>query len=302
MTFSHPWVLLLLVVPVLLVVWSLQRRDAGVVLPIDHGTHRPRRVLGTLLVLTDMVPALLLAAVLLLLAGPQSLQRPARERILSNIQICMDVSGSMNTGGRYDMAKEAIEAFTLEREGDAFGLTLFGSHQIRWVPLTRDLKVIRDALPFANPAWQPSHMSGTMIGRALRFCMNNMMDEAEEGDRLIILVSDGYSADLGDGYAENDIAGELRGANITLYHIHVGSDDIPSEVVDIADLTGGDAFIAKDTAGLAQIFRHIDRMRPARFRPGGTTPMDRFGPFALVGLFALGAHTLASLGLRYTPW
>ena len=37
-----------------------------------------------------------------------------------------------------------------------FGLTLFGSHQIRWIPLTKDLKAIRNAMPFADPERQPT--------------------------------------------------------------------------------------------------------------------------------------------------
>ncbi len=302
MTFAHPWVLLLLVIPVLLLVWGVQRRDPGVAVPIDHGTHGSKRLLFLLLGLFECMPALVLAGALVLLAGPQSLRQSSNERVLTNIQICMDVSGSMGSDGRYKMAKEAIEAFTLEREGDAFGLTLFGSHQIRWVPLTTDLKVIRGALPFANPRYQPIHMVGTRIGAALLFCRDNMLHEAEEGDRLIILVSDGFSSDLGDGFAEHDIADELKEADIKLYHIHVGTDEVPPEVVDIADRTGGDAFVARDEAGLAQIFRHIDKMRPAKFKPGGTMPMDHFAPFALAALLALGLHTLGLLGIRSTPW
>jgi hypothetical protein len=83
---------------------------------------------------------------------------------MTNIQICMDVSGSM-TGPRYRMASEAVTDFTKAREGDAFGLTIFGSHQVRWIPLTKDLNAIRNAMPFANPEHQPSHMGGTRSAR-----------------------------------------------------------------------------------------------------------------------------------------
>lgn len=299
MTFLHPWVLLLLAVPVLLF-WTVLGRGPGIVLPFDHQSHVRRRWLRWLLGVFEIAPLLLLAAAIVMLAGPQMLQRPKAERLLTNIQLCLDVSGSMN-GPRYRMAAKAIEEFTRAREGDAFGLTLFGSFQIRWIPLTKDLGAIRNAMPFADPARQPIHMGGTAIAAALKFCMANMGAEALEGDRMIILVSDGMSSDLGGGENE-DLGDQLRAAGITLYHIHVAEDEVPSEVVDLARAAGGAAMHASDPESLKQVFRHIDRMKPAKFKIAGTVPMDYFRPFAFVAMALAGAHLLGLLGARYTPW
>lgn len=302
MTFSYPWVLLFLAVPVVLS-WTVIARGWGLAMPFDlppSHRHPRRRSLAALLGFFEVAPLLLMAAAILALAGPQMLKQPKRERLLSNIQFCMDVSGSM-VGPRYESAREAIESFTLAREGDAFGLTIFGSHQIRWIPLTKDLTAIRNAMPFANPEHQPIHMAGTSIGAALKFCHENMVLEATEGDRLIILVSDGASSDLGAGQ-ENQIADTLRDSGITVYHIHVAGDDIPAEVMEIARVTGGQAFAAQDARSLKAVFAHIDRMRPAKFRSVGTVPMDHFRPFAVAALCLLGVHTVGLLGMRYTPW
>lgn len=301
MTFVYPWVLLFLAVPVLLIVWTGGLRNWGVAVPFDHHTHESRRVMDIVLRTFGMIPALILAAVILILARPQVLRVPNEERILTNIQICMDVSGSMSAQNRYEMAVEAIEQFTNSREGDAFGFTIFGSYPVRWTPLTKDLDAIRRALPFANPRHQAPHMSGTMIGAALRFCRDNMLAEAVEGDRLIVLVSDGVSFDL-TGNAGVEVADELVDAQITLYHVHVGSGEVPGEVVEIAHETGGEAFVATDKDGLNTIFKHIDRMRPARFRPATAIPMDSFAIFAIAGLSLLALHIVGLLGLRYTPW
>lgn len=300
MTFTHPMLLLLLAIPALLL-WSLPGRGAGVVLPFDHHRHARRRWIAWLLGAFECVPALLLATVILILAGPQILQTPKAARSLTNIQFCMDVSGSMGVGDRYGMAKDAIEKFVGEREGDAFGFTIFGSHQIRWTPLTKDLNAIRNALPFADPRRQPTHMGGTRIGAALRFCRDNMISESEPGDRMIVLVSDGASSDLDDG-AVDDIANELDEARITLFHIHVAEDAIPQEVVEIAERTGGQAFEATDRSALTRVFKRIDAMKPARYIPQGAVPMDFFLPFALVGLGLAGLHVIGLLGVRYTPW
>jgi len=301
MTFTHPMLLLLLAIPVLLL-WAAPARGWGLALPFDHEKHPRRRLLMWALGAFDCVPALLLAGAIVMLAGPQMLKQPKNARSLTNIQFCMDVSGSMSWENRYDMAKEAIENFIKVREGDAFGLTMFGSHQIRWTPLTKDLSAVRNALPFANPDRQPQHMAGTRIGAALRFCRDNMVTEAQQGDRMIILVSDGESSDLGEGFAEGDIAEELRDEKITVYHVHVSSDPIQDEIVEIAQRTGGDAFQATDPASLQRVFTHIDRMKPAEFQTVGTVPMDHFRPFALACLACLALHVIGLLGMRYTPW
>jgi Ca-activated chloride channel family protein len=303
MTFAHPLVLLLLVVPALLL-WAIPNRPPAIAVPFDRprgAQQRSGRWIAVLVGVFDAWPALLLAGVILLLAGPQSMQRPRDARELHNIQFCLDVSGSMMMGDRYRLAKEAIERFADAREGDAFGLTIFGSHQIRWVPLTKDLAALRNALPFANPERQPIHMSGTRIGAALRFCRDSMTAEATEGDRLVILVSDGASSDL-DPESTSEIIDELREARIAVYHIHVAEDAIPDEVVDIAEETGGEAFQASDAKSLAKVFEHIDRMRPATFRTESTVPMDRFVEIALACLCLLGLHLVGLLGVRATPW
>ncbi|MBX3355496.1 MAG: VWA domain-containing protein [Phycisphaeraceae bacterium] len=302
MSFLHPWVLLLLVVPITLG-WAVLLRPAGVTLPIDHASHRRRRVLGSLLGVFDALPLLILAVVIIILAGPQRPQTPREARELTNIQICLDVSGSM-AGPRYELATEAISSFTRQREGDAMGLTFFGTGQIRWIPLTRDLQAIRNATPFADPMRQPRHMMGTMIGAALDFCRQNIEAETsdEPGDRVIIVVSDGQSFDLGDGQ-EFEVAERLRASGITVFHIHVAEDeDIPPEMVELARLTGGDAMVATDPEAMRQVFRHIDRMKPARFKVPSAVPMDDFFPFAIAGLVLAGLHLVGLLGVRYTPW
>lgn len=300
MTFAHPWALALLVIPIILG-WTVVARSPGLTLPVDHAAHPRRRALPVILGIFDAAPLLLLAVALVILAGPQALETPRQERLLTNIQICLDVSGSMGFDSRHTVAADAIEDFTRSREGDAFGLTMFGEEQVRWIPLTKDLNAVRNALPFAAPHHQPPHMNGTMIGAAIRFCLRNMNAEAQDGDRLIILVSDGESFDLGNG-EEVEIGDELSDAGITVYHIHVAESDPPEEVRELAVITGGDSFHAADAASLEAVFAHIDRMEPARFAALGAVPMDHFRPFATAMLGLLGVHTLGLLAMRYTPW
>ena len=94
----------------------------------------------------------------------------------------------------------------------------------------------------------------------------------------------------------------MKDANITVYHIHVGTDQAPAVMSDLANNTGGESFVATDAGGLKRIFRHVDRMQPARFKPSTAIPMDYYQPFAIVGLCLLALYGVAAFGLRYTPW
>ena len=301
MTFVHPWVLVLLVVPVLLGFWVTQRRGFGLALPFDNAEHRRRPVLGASLVGFELVAPILLGIVLVILARPQVLRVPEEKRVLTNIQVCLDVSGSMGGENRYESAKAAIEAFTHARDGDAFGLTIFGNEQVRWMPLTEDLQAVRNVLPFADPSFQPLHMGGTSIGAAIRFCAKNMVAETDSGDRMLIVVSDGVSFDL-QGSQGQEIIEELKDADITLYYVHVGTGRNTPVLSDMAEECGGAAFIAEDRVAVERVFAHIDRMVPAKFEAAAAIPMDHFGPFAIAGLVAVGLWLLGRAGMRYTPW
>jgi Ca-activated chloride channel family protein len=252
----------------------------------------------------NLVPALVLAVVILVLAGPQRLSGEQRERELTNIQFCLDVSGSMTSpfgdGSRYDGAMEAINQFTSFRKGDAFGLTIFGNEVLHWVPITKDVSAIRLATPFLRPERMPTFFGGTQIGKALDECRKVLINRPE-GDRMIILVTDGFSYDLGNGRAL-EVSTQLAKEKIVVYVIQVADEPLPDEMHTIATITHGETFAAGDPAALNTVFQHIDHMQAARFKPPTRDFADWFRPFAIAGMIASGLHLIALLTLRYTPW
>ncbi len=304
MSFARPFLLLLLVLPVLLCAWEWQRRGHPLVLPLDHGRARGGKWLRRIVTCLQCVPHLLLALALLALAGPRHLGIPKAERELTNIQFCLDVSGSMQSkfgdGTRYDGAMEAIKQFTTFRPGDAFGLTIFGGEVLHWVPLTRDLSAIRMATPFVKPNLMPRFFQGTMIGKALRECQK-VLEARAEGERMIVLVTDGESADLNNG-VDAQIASELHAARITVYMVHAADTPAPEQVYTIAGGTGGKVFEAHDPGALQEVFQSIDRMQAAKMKPSAADYADHFWPVALAGLVLAALQVLAAFGLRYTPW
>lgn len=305
--FSHPWVMLLLIVPAALAAWELTRRGVRVPVPVDHREHRPRRWASRLLAAASVLPAGVLALVVVLLAGPQRMSPPSQERVLTNIEIVLDVSGSMGwpIGGqegvtRFSAAMNAISEFRKMRKNDAYGLTAFGGEVIRWVPLTRDLSAIENAPKFLDPASNPHHLMSTRIAHALKFTMGTLAKQPE-GDKLIVLISDGESPDLNGGVAQQ-IGNQLRDEGIVLYAVHVGSEQVPAQLYEVVSPTGGQVFSANNPRSLVGIFEHIDRMVPVRIRSTQPEPIDFFFPFAAACAAALAMHGLCLFGLRYTPW
>lgn len=304
MTFAHPWLLVLLILPIGLAVHVWRRGGQRVPLPFDHAPLRRRRLLGFLLNSADTLPALLLAVAVLILAGPRRFEQPKSVREMTNIQFCLDVSGSMMAeyGGatRYDAAMESVNDFITHREGDAFGLTIFGNSVLNWVPLTNDVSAFRCAPPFLRPESLPPWFGGTMIGMALRSA-EKVLVSREEGDRMIVLISDGMSFDLENGQ-DMAIAQSLKDNGITVFAIHIAEGSPSAAVGAITMVTDGEVFAAGDPSALDAVFARIDEMRKAPLKRVTPDPVDFYQPFALAGLTLGALHLLASFGLRPTPW
>jgi Ca-activated chloride channel family protein len=193
----------------------------------------------------------------------------------------------------------ALNKFLEYRTGDAFGLTFFGNSVLHWVPLTNDVSAFRCAAPFMRPENAPPWFGGTEIGKALLAC-REVLAAREEGDRMIILISDGFSSDLSN--SDEDIARRLRAENIVVYAVNIQESEAPGEIVNIARLTGGEVFNVVDPPTLEHVFQRIDEMQETRLEKGAAEYVDFFWPFCLVGLVLQGVWSLLRVWLRYTPW
>lgn len=314
MSFSDWRLLLLLFIPATLLAWIWLRdrlpglgfgSDRRIALPQDHGVARSGRWYDFFLRCFLSSMPLMMATAMVLLAGPRHLDVPKAERELTNIEFCLDLSGSMmsrfGTGTRYDAAMAAINGFVEKRPGDAFGLTVFGDDAQHWIPLTTDPSAFRCAVPFLNPYRLPEgYGGGTMIGRGLKKCQETLVTR-EKGDRMIILVSDGASFDLGDG-AEEEIGKSLREDNIVVYSIHIGNGVTPPEVSTITNIAQGKSFNPSDVQSLEGVFSRIDKMEVAEMKQTYAEVLDWFAPFSIAGVSFAGLALLSLVTFRYTPW
>lgn len=309
MSFHHPQWLWLLGLPVVWGFWQWVRRGHLVVLPFDHGQQRDGRLLRALANLAGTLPAVLLAIAVLMLAGPRRPAPPLDERILNNIILCLDVSGSMSMpfgqkGSRFEAAVAATKQFCAFRKGDAFGLTIFGSEYIHWIPPTKELSAISHATQYVRANNMPAWMGGTLIANALRGCSKELR-RIPEGDRAVVLITDGGSADFQNG-GDRNVAQELAEQKIRVFSILIGNAGMAEPGADglytIAAATGGKVFLAGDPAGLEAIFHQIDSMQKAKFKQVTADWVDDYLPLSVTGLAAAALFGLSLLGLRYTPW
>lgn len=302
--FARPWLLLLLIVPLLLLCWIWRRRGGRVTLPFDQGLRGGGWLLRAVLGIGESLPALLLAVAVIVIAMPHELAAPKQKRALTNIQFCVDISGSMTarfgSGTRYDASMKAINQFLDYRSGDAFGLTFFGNSYLHWVPLTNDPSAFRCSIPFMRPENNVPGFGGTEIGKAVLACREVLVGRSE-GDRMLILITDGWSSDLGGG-SEMEIAKRLKRDGIVLFAVNIQDAEARGEIVNLARMTGGEVFNPGDTQALDGVFKRIDEMSKARLEQTAAELVDWFWPFALAGLCVLGLYGLVQLGLRYTPW
>jgi len=303
--FRHPLVLLALLIPALLLYWTWSRKGRALVLPLDHASAPRGSWIRACVGTAESLPSLFLGLVVLILAGPQRWDEPESKKVLTNIEFCVDVSGSMNSsfggsGTRYDASMAAINDFLDYREGDAFGLTFFGNEVLHWVPLTTDTSAFRCAPPFMKPGQLPRWFNGTSIGKALLAC-RRVLTSREEGDRMIVLVSDGFSSDL-RGDRAKEIAKQLRDERITVYAVIIMNSSPPDEIVQITSITGGEVFEPGDEDGMRRVFQRIDEMQATRIERASADAVDNYEDLALVCLCVVGGCLLTLFGLRYTPW
>lgn len=306
MSFYHPNVLWLLAVAIVWGYWQWNRKGHPLVVPYDHSQQKDVKWLHWMANVVHTLPAVLLALAILLLAGPRKPAPPTEERVMNNVVICLDVSGSMSmkfgNSTRYDAAVASTRSFCQHRPGDAFGLTVFGVEYLNLFPPTKDTQVLDYSLNLLTKLRDLPWFGGTMIGKALLGCQQRLM-KVEEGDKAIILLTDGMSSDF-EGGKDREVAEMLARTNIRVFCVMVGQDGMAGmNSMDIlSSTTGGKVFQADDPRTLENVFQEIDKLQKTRFKQVTADWVYASGPIIKAMLATIGVWLLGMLGIRFTPW
>ncbi len=200
-----------------------------------------------------------------------------------NLMLAIDLSGSMGQEDfavdgrittRLDVVKDAAQDFIARRDGDRVGLILFSDRAYLQAPLTFDRTIVSKLLDEAQVGLTGQR---TAIGDAVVVAAKRLKNSPRES-RVLVLLTDGASnAGVMTPLQAASLAKDL---DIRIYTIGVGAGPMriqtafgqqivdPSQDLDeptlqqIADLTGGHYFRARDVAGLAAIYAEIDRLEP----------------------------------------
>ena len=262
--------------------WYRRHQRAGIVfsrvsvLAAVAGRHS--RVTRWIVALRNL--AILLAVVAL--ARPRAGARA--ENVTSegiNIVIAIDLSSSMlsqdfQPDNRLEVAKRTVKEFIAERTSDRIGIVAFAAEALTQVPLTTDYPVVNAAVDNLQAGQLED---GTAIGTAIATAANRLRD-APGRSRVMILLTDGVN---NRGAIDPRTAARAAAAfGIKIYTIGVGTEGMapvpvgrglfglryenrPVEIdesllTDVANITGGRYFRARDAAALRRIYQQIDEL------------------------------------------
>lgn len=331
--FAWPWVFLALPLPLLarrLMPPAVQNAEAALRVPfferleqVSGGAGRSLGPERRRLIYLALIWCCLVAAA----ARPQWLGDPVELPVSGrDLMMAVDVSGSMEEGDmivngrratRLDAVKLVAQQFIARREGDRIGLILFGSHPYLQTPLTFDRHAVAEMLGDAVP-----NLAGpkTAIGDAIGLAVKRLRD-ADSPHRVLVLLSDGANT---EGSLAPAQAAELAArTGLRIYTIGLASDppeanglfgfmmsargnDLDEESLrEVARITGGRYFRARDSKSLESIYQTLDELEPVQRDTETFRPMRAlfYWPLLLAAGLALlwPLLTLASramLGLR----
>lgn len=294
------WAFWLLPLPIL-VHWGLpkaKKQDAALYVPFyrdvagfDARLAPPVRTGAIKAILLILVWCLLILA----LSRPQWVGEPiALPASGRDLMLAVDISGSMEEYqdmiidgqqvSRIAMAKKVVNEFIERRAGDRIGLLLFGTQAYLQAPLTFDRKTVKILFNEAQVGFAGEK---TSIGDALGLAVKRLKERPDES-RVLILLTDGQNT---AGEVEPLQAAKLAAqTGIKVYTIGVGADEMmvrtffgtrrinPSAELDeatlqqIAEMTGGQYFRARDPEELEKVYQKIDELEPVdqeaeTFRP-----------------------------------
>ena len=307
-SFRNPFFLWLLVPAALaaIAVFLTKRKTSSAKIPSKVPVSRTLR-LRLFDVLLPVLKIIALVLVCLALARPQKVERteiPPAEGI--DIMLVLDTSYSMAAldfaPDRMEAAKAAAADFVRKRKNDRIGLTVFGGAVLLACPLTLDYNSVLEGISSAR--LNMTFADGTAIGDAIVASVNHLKDSKAKS-KVMVLLTDGRS-NVGMINDMSLAAKTAKTFGIKIYTIGTagkGKTKIPTgdplmpvayidedldepTLKEIASITGGEFYRAKNSAELNGIYSRIDSLEKTKFEvKTSSSYTDYYNYFLLPALF-----------------
>jgi Ca-activated chloride channel family protein len=326
--FAHPLVLAALVIVPLLIAWRVRRRHREPALrfselrTLERGSRSPWVHLAWLPFALRLIA---LALLVIALARPQ--RGATGEEIRAegvDIVLVIDVSTSMlaedfRPNNRLHVAKEVVSDFIQRRDNDRLGMVVFARHALTKTPLTLDHDILLTHLEDVEIGSVPD---GTAIGNAIASAVNRLRD-SDAKTKILILLTDGENtAGEVDPVTASQIAktmdvkvytvGVGRGGLVPypfrdpLYGVVYQNVEIPIDeetLAEIARITGGRFFRARDAESLKAVYEEIDALERTEIEQVQYVRYSELAPYFMTAalLFLVGETLLSRTRLRRFP-
>jgi len=229
-----------------------------------------------------------------------------------DLMMAVDISGSMQVEdmqvgqslvSRVEAVRQVGADFISNRTGDRLGLILFGSNAYVQSPLSFDTATVKQFLSEAQIGFAGSE---TAIGDAIGLAVKRLKERPAES-RVLILLTDGQ--DTASSVKPLEAAQLAASLDIRIYTIGIGADAMtlpglfgssfgsrrvnPSAELDeaglreIARITGGQYFRARDPQELVKIYQLLDQLEPVEQATTVHRPRQALGYIPLLGALLL---------------
>ncbi len=323
--FHYAWVLLLLPLLWWMFIYLRRRRRAsGIYLPTARAATGVVTMRTRFFRYLPWIRYAGLSFILLALAGPQKLEK---NEIINDsgidISLVIDLSSSMLARdfkpNRLEVTKTLAEQFVNERPNDRISVSVFAGEALAQSPLTYDHRMVVNVLRNLDAGVLED---GTAIGMGLVSAVNILKDSKAKS-KVVILLTDGVNT---AGYIDPLTAAKLAADyGIRVYVIGVGSEGeaetpisrtpsgqiiygyVPVEIdeplmTEIANLTNGQYFRAKDENSLQQIYNRINLLEKTKIEKTVLKKRyDEYAWFLLLGLGLILTETILKNTWLRTP-
>ncbi|HEY6131122.1 MAG TPA: VWA domain-containing protein, partial [Halioglobus sp.] len=219
---------------------------------------------------------------------------------------------------RVNAVRQVGADFISHRTGDRLGLILFGSKAYVQSPLSFDTSTVKRFLTEAQIGFAGEE---TAIGDAIGLAVKRLKERPAES-RVLILLTDGQ--DTASSVNPQDAAQLAAKLGIRIYTIGIGADSLtlpglfgsrfgsrqvnPSAELDevglqdIARITGGEYFRARNPQELVNIYQTLDRLEPVEQESTVYRPRQALGYIPLLAALLISFLLALRHCWHYVGW